>query len=163
MKAIITYDRDDTGSLKLRILSEGANDRTLMLLLERQYPMVHRPSGTTDPTIEPEFLEVPIASSEILEYPASPLSSLSIGSPFEVEPANTVVIRLDPWRYALLRDAKLQISRPDEWAAISLVINGRKVPDGAPCDVYPGTRVELTATNCSNRPAVLTASLPTAR
>ena len=37
MKAVIMYDRYDTESLKLRIVSEGANDRTLMLLLERPF------------------------------------------------------------------------------------------------------------------------------
>ena len=151
MKAFITNDRDDTGFLRLKLLPEGANDRTLMRLLERQYPMICRESSET--------LDVPIASPDILECPASPSSSMTLCSSCEIEPATTVSVRSDPWRFAPLREVELRILQPDAWEVIQLVINGRGVPEGAPCAVYPGTVVEVSAKNRSSRPAVLTAVL----
>jgi hypothetical protein len=153
MKAIIiTNDRDDTGALGLKIVPEGANDRTLMQLLERQYPMIHR-------SADDESLKVPIASPDIVEYPVSPSLSMSLCSSWAIEPAVTVTVRSDPWRFSSLRGTELRISRPDEWEVIYLVANGRRVPEGAACDIYPGTVVEVTAKNRSARPAVLTAVL----
>jgi hypothetical protein len=149
MKAIIiTNDRDDTCALRLKIVSEGANDRTLMRLLERQYPMIYR--------IADDALEVPIGSPE---HPASPSSSMTLCSSCEIEPAITVAVRSDPWSFAPLKGAELRISRSDEWEVIRLVINGREVPEGAACDVYPGAVVEVIAKNRSARPTVLTAVL----
>jgi hypothetical protein len=163
MKALIEYD-NDTGSLKLRLLSEGSNDRTLLLLLEKQYPMVHRSSrvGITDPRAAPESLEVPVASPEILEYPAAPSLSMLLDSSCEVGTGGSVLVRTAPWRYAPLKGAKLRITQPAEWIITSLVINGRAVTDvteRSQYDIYPETIVELTVRNCSDHPAVLTAFL----
>lgn len=151
MKAIIVNDQDATGALRLKILAEGANDRTLLQLLEQQYPMTHR--------LDSESLEVPIASPKILECPVSPLPVMPLTPAFEIKSNFTVTCIFDPWGYAPLRGVKLQVSQPDVWEVVSLAVNGRKVPDGAVCDVYPGQQVELRVKNRSDHAAFFVACL----
>jgi hypothetical protein len=154
MKAIITNDQDDVSNLKLRLVSEGANDKTLMLLLEQQYPIMHRFG---------DYLEVPIASQETIDLPVAPGGAMELRSDVDVAHTTTVQVKSDPWKYAAIRGATLRISRPSDWLVNLLTVNGRKVLDGdarpgvikgwmaddmppVVFNVYPGTIVAITAT-----------------
>jgi hypothetical protein len=141
MKAVITNDQGNVHALKLRLVAEGANDRTLMLLLELQYPRIYRISNSGN---LPESLEIPVASSEDLPSQEARSLSLSLCSGYGLNEGSTVIVRTDPWDHPILVGARLILEDSQEWDVHSLVINGRGVPAGQPCDVHPGAIVELT-------------------
>jgi hypothetical protein len=150
MKAVIANDQNDLSLLKLRLIAEGANDRTLMLLLELQYPMVHR---------LPDYLEVPIACPNGGELTQEPVLPLCFGAFGEVDrDLVTVTIRSDPWAHSSLMGARLWILQQpqgylvpspqqdwkvQDWKVLSMAVNGRSVQLDTPCDVHPGAIVEL--------------------
>ncbi len=139
MKAVITQDGDGVGKLELRLVSEGANDRTLMRMLERQYPMIRRDHANSN-----ETLIVPIADVGILDLPI--MGSLGISSS-EVRLRNGQEVRMtsDPWSGRPLRGASLHVRHPGDWEIGALEINGRPVPHAGQFDLLPGAIVEVTA------------------
>lgn len=136
MKAVITNDQDNASDLKLRLVPEGANDRTLMLLLELQYPMIQR-QQTGD-------LEIPIATPQLL--PLIRATSMPLCFEISEEQLNckSFIHTSDPWGYAAVIGAKLRVLRPEDWEVDFMSINGRYVPIDQPCDVLPGAVVRLT-------------------
>jgi hypothetical protein len=139
MKAVFTNDQGNVNSLKLRLVAEGANDRTLMLLLELQYPMIHRilSSGNL-----PESLEIPVGLPAVL--PSQVVCSLSLCSDCEVTEGEGVTVRCDPWEHPTLAGARLRLQDPQEWDVSRLVINGRVISAEQAYTVHPGSIVELT-------------------
>lgn len=139
MKAIITNDQGNVSALKLRLVAEGANDRTLMLLLELQYPMIHRISNSGN---LPESLEIPVGLPAVL--PSQVECALSLCSEAEINEGSRVVVTSNPWDHPALAGARLRLQDPQEWEVSCLVINGRAVSAEQPYDVLPGSIVALT-------------------
>lgn len=148
MKAIITNDQGNVSALKLRLQAEGANDRTLMLLLELQYPMIHR-TGCAGGSL-PDALEVPVASPGILQLPAGSRLDLCSSPGLEIAGNTTVAIRSDPWEHATMSGARLRIQDPGDWEVVHLILNGRSVPPDGAHDVHPGAIAELKVTLLSD-------------
>jgi hypothetical protein len=144
MKAVITNDQGNQSLLKLRLVAEGANDRTLMLLLELQYPMIqrlHSNSGTS-PGALPESVEVPIAHPN--ENHLSQEAVLPLYSGVAIKYGDTWSVRSDPWEHSSLLGVKLWILEPLEWEILHMTINGRYTQGGGPWDIHLGAYVELT-------------------
>lgn len=157
MKAIIITSDDVDGSghgdakikdLKLRLVAEGANDRTLMRMLEAQHPSILRLREGSEIR-----LEIPIVSREIFDLPRVEAQQISSGT--LIPHGQALIVTSDPWigapSYVTLR-----VANPDSWTIEDVLVNGRTVCHAAPFDhttpfhVYPGTIVQVTAKLCES-------------
>ncbi len=157
MKAIITNDQGNVSALKLRLVAEGANDRTLMLLLELQHPMIYRQAHVPNNPYLPEALEIPIVTPQMLPLPEASVMTLCFKTCFEINGevrqgcgfGDVWTHTSDPWECATLTGAKLRVLHPQDWEVQTLTVNGRDVPVSQPCTVPPGGLVALTV-KCIN-------------
>lgn len=138
MKAFIEADPVHPDRLKLRIAGEGVNDRTLMGMLERQYPTIITHNNELEIPLEawvdtdPFLHEMKVEAEEIK-------------APYDT------VIRLTsgPWRGNILRNAVIKLDcPPGAWRIERVQVCGRQLM-GDTFDLLPGMIVAIEARSTS--------------
>ncbi len=133
MKAVITNE-GNSEQLTLKLVSEGANDRTLMSMLAKQYTAIR--------IQDRDSIEVPILSRDALV--AASVDDLLIESDVEiVEGLRATIISL-PWSGEFVNgDAKIYVDNPRYWNIVEFQVDGRST-DHEAFGLYPGSISKIT-------------------
>lgn len=133
MKAVITNE-GNSEQLTLKLVSEGANDRTLMSMLAKQYPAIR--------IQDRDSIEVPILSRDALV--AESVNDLLIESDVEIVEGLRATITSLPWSGEFVNgDAKIYVDNPRYWNIVEFQVDGR-LTDHEAFGLYPGSISKIT-------------------